>query len=149
MNQPRSDSGVDKLPPQAVEVEQAVLGAMLIDGRAVGRALEILGADGSTFYHGPHGRIYQTMVALYERSEPVDQLTVSEELKRRQELEAVGGVVYLASLAAEVATSANIEHHARIVLDLALSRRLIETAGQISAKAYEGRTEVQGLIDWA
>ena len=151
MSQYRPDSGqgLERLPPQAVEVEKAVLGAMLIDGRAVGRALEILGADGSAFYHDPHGRIYQAMIGLYERSEAVDQLTVSEELKRRQQLDAVGGVVYLASLAAEVATSANIEYHARIVLDRALSRRLIETAGQISAQAYEGRAEVQGLIDWA
>lgn len=151
MNQIRPDSaqGMDKLPPQAVEVEQAVLGAMLIDGRAVGRAIELLGTDGSCFYHGPHSRIYQAMIALYERSEAVDQLTVSEELKRRQQLDAVGGVVYLASLSAEVATSANIDYHARIVLDRALSRRLIETAAQISTRAYDGRGEVQQLIDWA
>jgi len=149
MNQPRPDSGAEKLPPQAVEVEQAVLGAMLIDPRAVGRALEILGPDGGCFYHDPHGRIYQAMVGLYERSEPVDQLTVSEELKRRQQLDAVGGVGYLATLAAEVATSANAEFHARIVLDRALSRRLIDTANQIATQAYEGRSEVQGLIDWA
>jgi replicative DNA helicase len=149
MNQPKSDSGADKLPPQAVEVEQAVLGAMLIDNRAVGRAIEVLGTDGSAFYHDPHGRIYQAMVGLYERSEAVDQLTVSEELKRRRQIDAVGGVVYLGTLAAEVATSANIDYHARIVLDRALSRRLIETAGQISAQAYEGRAEVQQLIDWA
>lgn len=151
MNQgrPEQNQGPERLPPQAVEVEQAVLGAMLIDGRAVGRALEILGPDGTCFYHDPHGRIYQAMVGLYERSEAVDQLTVSEELKRRQQLDAVGGVVYLATLSAEVATSANIDYHARIVLDRALSRRLIDAAGQISAQAYEGRSEVQQLIDWA
>jgi replicative DNA helicase len=151
MSQARADSGqgLERLPPQAVEVEKAVLGAMLIDPRAVGRALEVLGAEGGSFYHDPHGRIYQAMIALYERNEVVDQLTVSEELKRRQQLDAAGGVVYLASLAAEVATSANVEYHARIVLDRALSRRLIETAGQISAQAYEGRAEVQQLIDWA
>lgn len=151
MNQarPEGGGGPERLPPQAVEVEQAVLGAMLIDGRAVGRAIEILGPEGNCFYHDPHGRIYAAMVGLYERSEAVDQLTVSEELKRRQQLDAVGGVVYLGTLAAEVATSANIDYHSRIVLDRALSRRLIDTAGQISAQAYEGRNEVQQLIDWA
>ena len=139
--------GLDRLPPQAVEVEQAVLGAMLIDQRAVGRAIEIL--DEGTFYHGPHARIFQAIIALYERNEAIDQLTLAEELKRRGQLEEVGGVVYLATLAAEVATAANIDHHAKIVLDKGLSRSLIETAAEISSRAFEGHTEVNELIDWS
>jgi len=144
---PANGRDLDRLPPQAVEVEQAVLGAMLIDQRAVGRAIEIL--DENAFYHGPNARIYQAIIALYERNEAIDQLTLAEELKRRGQLEEVGGVVYLATLAAEVATAANIDHHAKIVLDKGLSRSLIETAAEISSRAFEGRTEVNELIDWS
>ena len=79
------------MPPQAVEVEQAVLGAMMIEQRAIGRAFEFL--DESCFYHAPHAQIFNAILALYERGEGVDQLTLSEELKRRDQLDAVGGVV--------------------------------------------------------
>lgn len=141
------ERSLDRLPPQAVEVEQAVLGAMLIDQRAVGRAIETL--DEGVFYHAAHGKIFQAIIGLYERSEAVDQLTLAEELKRRGHLEDVGGVVYLATLAAEVATAANIDHHTRIVLDRSLSRRLIETASEVSSRAFEGRSDVYELLDWA
>ena len=139
--------GLDRLPPQAVEVERAVLGAMVIDQRAVGRAIEIL--DETCFYHVPHGLIFLAILSLYERNEAVDQLTLGEELKRRGQLEEVGGVVYLATLAMEVATAANIDHHAKIVLDKGMSRFLIETAAAISERAFEGRSDVQELIDWS
>jgi replicative DNA helicase len=135
------------MPPQAVEVEQAVLGAMLIDGRAVGRAIELL--EEEAFYHGPNGRIFAAMLALYERNEAIDQLTVSEELKRRNQLDAVGGVVYLAELAGGVASAANIEHHAKIVVERGLSRGLIEASAEISGRAFEGRSDVHEMIDWA
>ncbi len=143
---PVPSSGAERLPPQAVEVEQAVLGAMLVDHRAIGRAIESL--DEGCFYHRPHALIYQAAIALFDRNQAVDQLTLAEELRRRGQLDDVGGVVYLAKLAAEVATSANIEYHARIVLEKALSRRLIETAGEVTRQAYEGTSNVQELIDW-
>ena len=90
MNQgrPANGRGLERLPPQAVDVEQAVIGAMLIDQRAVGRAIEIL--DEGCFYHNPHARIFSAIISLYDRSEAIDQLTVSEELKKRGELEDVG-----------------------------------------------------------
>ena len=138
---------LDRMPPQAVEVEQAVLGAMLIDPRAVGRAFELLQED--AFYHGPHARIFVAMRELYERNEAVDQLTVGEQLKRQGQLEPAGGVVYLAELAAGVASAANIEHHARIVVERGLSRGLIEVSAEISNRAFEGRSDVHELIDWA
>jgi replicative DNA helicase len=141
-----SGQGLERMPPQAVEVEQAVLGAMIIDARAIGRAIETL--DDGCFYHGPHAVIYRAIIALYERGEAVDQLTLGEELKRRGQLEAAGGLVYLAKLAAEVATGANIEYHARIVLEKALGRRLIEAAAEVSTAAYAGSRDVQELIDW-
>ena len=144
---PANGRSLDRMPPQAVDVEQAVIGAMLIDQRAVGRAIEIL--DEGSFYHSPHGKIYAAIIALYDRSEAIDQLTVSEELKKRGELEDVGGVVYLATLTAEVATAANIDHHARIVLDRGLSRNLIESAAIITDRAFEGRSDVYELLDWA
>jgi hypothetical protein len=143
----READRIERLPPQAVEVEMAVLGAMVIDQQAIGRAREIL--DEGCFYHPPHGLIYQAILSLYERGEGVDQLTLAEELKRRTQLDEVGGVVYLAKLASEVATAANIKYHARIVLEKALSRKLIETAHEVIEKTYQGSEEVQDLIDWA
>ena len=117
MSQAGANNGqsIERMPPQAVEVEQAVLGAMFIDQSAIGRSIEIL--DESCFYDARHAKIYQAIIALYERNEAVDQLTVGEELKRRSQLEEIGGVVYLATLATEVATAANIDYHARIVLE--------------------------------
>ena len=140
-------SDLDRMPPQAVEVEKAVLGAMLIDGRAVGRAIELL--DEEAFYHRAHGRIYTAMISLYERNDAVDQLTVSEELKRRGQLDEVGGVVYLTELAGGVASAANIEHHAKIVVERGLSRGLIEASSEISSRAYEGKADVHELLDWS
>jgi replicative DNA helicase len=135
------------MPPQALEVEKAVLGAMLIDGRAVGRAIELL--DEEAFYHRAHGRIYAAMISLYERNDAVDQLTVSEELKRRGQLDEVGGVVYLTELAGGVASAANVEHHAKIVVERGLSRGLIEASSEISSRAYEGKADVHELLDWS
>jgi replicative DNA helicase len=135
------------MPPQAVEVERAVLGAMLIDGRAVGRGVELL--EEEAFYHRPHGRIFAVMMTLFERNEAVDQLTVSEELKRRGQLDEAGGIVYLAELAGGVASAANIEHHAKIVVERSLSRGLIEASSEISGRAYEGGQDVHELIDWS
>ena len=142
---PADSQRLERMPPQAVEVEQAVLGAMMIDQRAIGRGFEHL--DESCFYHAPHSQIFNAIVTLYERGEAVDQLTLSEELKRRNQLDGVGGVVYLAKLATEVATAANIDYHAKIVLDKALSRKLIETASQVIEQAYQGGEDVQELID--
>lgn len=144
---PNGDRDLGRMPPQAVEVEQAVLGAMMLEQRAVGRAFEIL--DESCFYHGPHARIFEAIHALFEQGTAVDQLTLTEELKRRGQLDDVGGVVYLAKLASEVATTANIHFHAQIVLERALSRKLIETASGIVEQAYAADEDVQTLIDKA
>ena len=135
------------LPPQAVEVEKAVLGAMLMDGRAVGHAIELL-SEG-VFYHTPHARIFACIIALYEKGEAIDQLTVAEQLKRRGDLEAVGGVASIAELAAGVASAANIEQHAKIVVDRALCRGLGEAASAISSRVAKGEEEASPLLDWA
>ena len=137
----------ERMPPQAVEIEQAVLGAMMLEQHAVGHALEIL--DPSCFYNATHSRIFETMISLYERGVAVDQFTLAEELKRRDQLDDVGGVVYLVKLATQVATAANIDVHARILIEKALSRRLIETASDIIEQAYKGSGDVLELINRA
>lgn len=144
---PTQAQDLGRMPPQAVEIEQAVLGAMMLEQQALSRAFEIL--DKSCFYHASHGRIFEAMHALFEQGTAVDQLTLTEELKRRGQLDDVGGVVYLAKLGSEVATAANIDYHARIVFEKALSRKLIETASEISERAYAGDEDVQTLIDKA
>jgi len=144
---PTEAQDLGRMPPQAVEVEQAVLGAMMLEQRAIVRAVETL--DESCFYHAPHSRIFAAMTELFERGIAVDQLTLTEELKRRGQLDDVGGVVYLAKLGSEVATTANIDFHARIVLEKALGRKLIETASEVIERAYAADEDVQTLIDSA
>ena len=144
---PTQAQDLGRMPPQAVEVEQAVLGAMMLEQQALSRAFEIL--DKSCFYHASHGRIFEAMHTLFEQGTAVDQLTLTEELKRRGQLDDVGGVVYLAKLGSEVATAANIDFHARIVFEKALSRKLIEVASEISERAYAADEDVQTLIDKA
>ena len=144
---PTEAQDIGRMPPQAVEVEQAVLGAMMLEQRAIVRAVEIL--DESCFYHAPHSRIFAAMIELFERGIAVDQLTLTDELKRRGQLDDVGGVVYLAKLGSEVATTANIDFHARIVLEKALGRKLIETSSEVIERAYAADEDVQTLIDSA
>ena len=144
---PTEAQDIGRMPPQAVEVEQAVLGAMMLEQRAIVRAVEIL--DESCFYHAPHSRIFAAMTDLFERGIAVDQLTLTEELKRRGQLDDVGGVVYLAKLGSEVATTANIDFHTRIVLEKALGRKLIETASGVIERAYAADEDVQTLLDSA
>ena len=144
---PNGGQDLGRMPPQAVEVEQAVLGAMMLEQRAIVRAVEIL--DESCFYHAPHSRIFAAMTELFEQGTAVDQLTLTEELKRRGQLDDVGGVVYLAKLGSEVATTANIDFHARIVLEKALGRKLIETSSEVIERAYAADEDVQTLIDSA
>jgi replicative DNA helicase len=135
----------ERIPPQAVDVERAVLGAMLLDNQAIGRAVEILDED--CFYDGSHRRIFQAICALFERNEAADQITVAEELKKRKQLEETGGVLYLAQLTAEVVTSANIEYHAKIVLEKALLRKLIVISTQTVTECYEYTGDVFEIVD--
>ena len=134
--------------PQALEVERAVLGAMLIDNMAINRAVEVLG-DETAFYHTPHRRVYAAIQSVSERGDPVDQVTLTEELLRRGQLDDVGGAVFIAELASEMATAANAEYHAQIVLDKAQRRRLIAAATQTLTESYEESEDVRELIDRA
>lgn len=141
------DTIAERVPPQAVEVEMAVLGAMMLEKEAIGKALEYL--DEACFYKDAHRKIFQAIIALEEGNEPVDLLTVSEELKRRKQLEEVGGTFYLTTLLEGVVSAANIEYHAKIVLEKAFLRKLINTASQIIAESYEAAEDVQLILDRA
>lgn len=136
-----------RVPPQAVEIEIQVLGAALIDKEAVPKILEILQPE--MFYKPAHQEIFKVIVVLFERNEPVDIVTVSEELKRRGLLDEIGGAVYLTGLTMNVSTSANVEYHAHIVLEKALLRGLITTSTEIATRAYSDSEDVIDLLDLA
>lgn len=138
---------IDRLPPQNIEAEQAVLGAMLIERDAILRALEFL--NGEDFYRELHGKIFDAAVSLFEHSEAVDIVTVTEELRRRGHLDEVGGIPYLTSLANLVPTAANVEHYARIVETKAALRRLIQASGEVARQAYDGQEDVDDVLDRA
>jgi replicative DNA helicase len=137
----------DRRPPYSEDAEQAVLGAMLIDGDAIMRAAEHV--DDTMFYREGHRRIFRSMVAITERGAVVDPLTLADELGRRGELEASGGKDYVAYLVDAVPTAANVEYHAKIVREKALLRRLIEVSTSIVTDAFEGRSTAAELLDEA
>ncbi len=138
----------DRQPPYAPEAEISVLGGMLIDGDAVARALEVV--DDSMFYREANRRIFRAMARLFQRGQVIDPITVSEELKKTEELDSVGGLAYLAELLDAVPTAANIEYHARIVRERALLRKLIEASSQIIRDSYEpGERTVEEVLDMA
>jgi replicative DNA helicase len=136
-----------RLPPQALEAEQAVLGAMLLEREAIGRAAEILQPD--SFYRDAHRKIFEVLVALYERGESADLITATEELRRRGQIEAVGGAAFLSSIIDLVPTAANVAFHAELVLEKAVLRKLIEVATNIVQKGYEASDRSGEIIDQA
>ena len=133
--------------PWSPDAEQAVLGAMLLDQDAALRAAELL--DHSMFYKEAHRRLFRAMVNLTEQRVVIDHITLRDELVRRNELESAGGVEYLAELVDSVATPANLEHHAKILREKSILRRLIEASTGIIQSAYEGRLGANELLDQA
>lgn len=140
-----TESIFDRVPPQALDAEMAVLGSMLIDNDCIGKIVEIL--EPAHFYRTAHRKIFSSALTLYEKNEPVDLITLSEELKRQKTLEEVGGSYYLTELAETVPSSANVEHHARIVLERALLRKLIEESAGIAKECYEATDNVYDILD--
>nr|WP_320148220.1 replicative DNA helicase [uncultured Anaeromusa sp.] len=138
---------IERVPPQNIEAEQAVLGAMLIEKEAIARVTELL--KGGDFYREAHRLIFEAMLNLYNRNEAVDMITVIELLKREDNLEKVGGIAYVTSLANSVPTAANVHYHAKIVEEKALLRQLIQTSTKIAALGYEGSEEVSQIVDQA
>jgi replicative DNA helicase len=136
-----------RIPPQAVDVEAAVIGAMLLEKEAIAKAIEVL--DDSAFYKPAHQFIFRAVMSLFERSEPVDLITLTEELRRRGDLEKVGGEYYLTELTTKVSSSANVEYHSHIVLERALMRQLIHSSTEVISRAYNETEDALGLLDEA
>ncbi len=146
-------SEIDKLipadvkPPAAPEIEASVLGAMLIEKEAVPKALELL--TPSSFYLKAHRLIFEAMVSLFESSEPIDTVTLYEELKKREQIEDVGGAVYLSKLSQNISSAANIEFHAKIILEKEILRGLISSSHEIARAAYSGTDDAFEILDRA
>jgi replicative DNA helicase len=137
-----------KLPPQAIDVEKAVLGAMLLQSEsAVSVAISMLMPD--AFYMEAHRVIYEAIIGLYERKQPVDIITIAEELRRRGKLEEAGTMYYITQLPSEVVSAAHIEYHCRIVLEKALKRQLIEVNSAIIGQCYSDGADAFEVIDYA
>lgn len=136
-----------KLPPQAIDLEEAVLGAFMIDRDAVTNAIEILRIE--SFYDDRHKIIFTAIRRLFEKTQPIDLLTVTEELRKMGQLEEAGGPFYVTTLTNRVASAAHIEHHARIVAQKFIQRELIRISTQIVNDSYEDTTDVFELLDKA
>jgi len=152
-NQNRKNSGelseyvFGKVQPRAIELEEAVLGALMVDKDALTVVLDIISPD--SFYLDQHQAIYKAIRGLFEKSQPVDMLTVTEELRKSGELEIVGGPYYIVELTNRVASAANIEYHARIIAEKHIQRELIRVSNKIIKDAYEDTTDVFTLLDEA
>ena len=140
------DRAEHRLPPQNLEAEMSVLGGILLENEALSRALESLRPE--DFYRASHGKIFNGLIALYERNEPADLVTLTDILKTQDALEEVGGSSYLATLVDYVPTAANITYYCKIVKEKAIARELIKVATEIASRGYEGG-EVETSLDWA
>lgn len=142
-----SESAHFRLPPQNLEAEQAILGAVLLENGALNRVLEVIHPD--DFYRESHKRIFNAILDLNERNESIDLITVTEHLRRKGELESVGGAAFLSALVESTPTAANVRQHARIVHEKALLRNLIHVATDIVSRGYEDSHSVADLLDQA
>ena len=141
------DLGAGKMPPQALELEEAVLGALLLEKDAFVIVSEILTAE--CFYKESHQLIYDAITNLFSREQPIDILTVSEELRRMAKLEAVGGAFYITQLTGRVASAAHIEYHSRIIYQKFLQREMIRISGVMQTKAFDESEDVNDLLEEA
>ena len=142
-----SDDILRRVPPQNLEAEQSVLGAILLENEAINQALEVLNPD--DFYRESHREIFRVMTELSDRSQPVDAITMTDALRTRGKLEAIGGPAYIAELAACVPTASNVAHYARIVREKAVLRALASTATEIASSAYDAPARVDEFLDEA
>lgn len=138
---------IGRIPPHSLEAEQSVLGAMILDKEAINTAIEIIRPD--DFYKEANKEIFEAILTLFNKNEPVDLITLSEELKRRGTLENTGGVTYLANLSSGVATTANVKYYCKIVEENSILRRLIRSCDDVIAKSYENTDEVNAIIEKA
>lgn len=147
MSHDGGSAGFDRVPPQNLEAEQAVLGSMLLERAAVERAAEILKAE--DFYRDAHRTIFEAIVSLTDRDEPVDAITLSDELRSRDQFDAVGGQMYLLILMEAPSTAANIEYYAKLVEEKSILRRLVDAGSQIQGLAHSEFTAIDDVVDRA
>lgn len=140
-------SGLDRTPPQNLEAEQAVLGSMIIEPAAIEKAGEILKPD--DFYRDAHRTIFEAILALAERNEPVDLITLPEELNAQGKLENIGGLIYLQVLMDAPSTAANIDYYAKLVEEKSILRRLLDAGTQIQGLAFSEFNEIDEVVDRA
>jgi replicative DNA helicase len=144
-----SDNSLDygRIPPQAVELEEAVLGAIMLEKDAVLSVLDILKTE--SFYKDAHQKIYGAIVSLSSQEKAIDILTVTEELKKKKELEEIGGPLYITQLTSKVASAAHLEFHARIIQQKYIQRELIRVSSSIQKMAFDETIDVDDLLDQA
>ena len=135
----------DSVPPQNLEAEVAALGALLLNEEALPVVIRYLRPD--DFYRSAHRRIFEAIIALFNRSDPVDLITLTDELERSETLDACGGAAYISGLTTGVPTSANVEYYARIVQACSLRRRMLTLAAELSADAHAAGRDVREVID--
>jgi replicative DNA helicase len=138
---------IEKMPPQATAAEKAVLGGILLEPEAATRAIEVVLPE--AFYLPAHARIYRAMIALFSRHEPIDVMTLSEEMRKSGDLESAGGIAYLTELVDSVPSAANIEHYAKIILDKYILRQLIGASSDIARECYRAETDAGSILDEA
>ena len=146
-NLPIQNNEMGKIPPQASDLEEAVLGALMLERNAVNEIIDILKPE--SFYRENHQKIYAVIMELFHDSEPIDILTVTAKLRKKSELDLVGGAYYISYLTNRVASSANIQFHARIVSQKHILRELIRISSDTIRQAYEESTDVFNLLDKA
>lgn len=135
----------EKLPPQDIEAEQAVLGAILIENEVINEVLEIVKVN--DFYRETHKVIFSAMLELYNRHEAIDLITTVDVLRKENKLEEIGGIAYITFLGKTIATAANVRYHAQIIYEKAVQRKLINISTEIASKAYEGTEEIKEQLD--
>ncbi len=140
-------NNAQKIPPQNIEAERAVLGAILLDDESITTALESLEFDGSDFYNPAHAKIYNAMVKLFDDNSPVDIVTVTGKFKDSRELDSLGGISYLTELLEGTPTAANISYYIKIVKGKSVARKLIHAATDIACKGYEAGDAIDDYMD--
>lgn len=136
-----------KVPPQAIDLEEAVLGAIMIEKEAVLSIIDVLKPE--SFYKENHQKIFKAIIDLSSRHQPIDLLTVTEELRRNNMLDEIGGAIYIAQLTSKVGSAAHLEFHAKIIAQKFIQRELIRVSSEIQSKAFDDSMDVDDLLDYS
>ena len=135
-----------KVPPQATDLEEAVLGALMLDSDALSNSIEILRKE--SFYKNEHQKVFEAIESLFNSAQPVDILTVTNQLRKSGDLEEIGGPIFVSGLTERIASAANIETHARIIAQKYIQRELIKISAKIMTDAYDETSDVFDLLGY-